>query len=369
MYNKRLLLLGVTILVLGSGWKYPAPTKMLSAETDFSQAVIDTERLALAPTVPALLAKADPRTYLFSELFMATSIGGSNGARLNPKALNFIQDYVRENWEELQLVRMTGSPSFNLIEGILAQYDLPKELKYLAVIESNLKSSAVSRVGAVGPWQLMPQTARDLGLKVNKSIDERRNYVKSTRAAALYLKDLYNQLGDWLLVIAAYNTGTAHVNHAIRQSGSRNFWDLQNYLPAESRIHVKKFIGTQYVFEGQGSVTTLTRDEAMEQLSGSAMYVFHRQISAAELNSSRTVAISGKYLSSVIARYTLMDSAAFSRYNPDFDKIMAGNNNSYDLKLPNDKMDLFEANKYQILTESMEQMERIGNEIAQVTVK
>jgi len=107
----------------------------------------------------------------------------------------------------------------------------------------------------------------------------------------------------------------------------------------------------------------------MEQLSGSAMYVFHRQISAAELNSSRTVAISGKYLSSVIARYTLMDSAAFSRYNPDFDKIMAGNNNSYDLKLPNDKMDLFEANKYQILTESMEQMERIGNEIAQVTVK
>jgi membrane-bound lytic murein transglycosylase D len=369
MCNKRLLLLGVTILVLGSGWMYPARETMMSAENGFPHSFIDTERLAGIPAVPAMLTRADPQSFLFSELFLATSVGGSNGSRLNPKALNFIQDYVKENWEELQLVRMTGGLYFNLIEGILAQYDLPRELKYLAVIESNLKSSAVSRVGAVGPWQLMPQTARDLGLKVNKNVDERRNYVKSTRAAALYLKDLYSQLGDWLLVIAAYNTGTAHVNHAIRQSGSRNFWDLQYCLPAESRIHVKKFIGTQYVFEGQGSVTTLTRDEAMEQLSGSAMYVFHRQLSETELNGSRTVAVSGKYISSVIARYTLMDSSAFSRYNPDFDKIMASNNNSYDLKLPADKMDLFEANKYQILTESMQQLENIAGDIAQVTVK
>ena len=367
MCNKRLLLLGVTILVLGSGWMYPAKETMLSSEN--GQSLLDTERLAGTPAIPAMLTGANPQSYLFSELFLATSVGGSNGARLNPKALNFIQDYVKENWEELQRVRTTGGPYFHLIEGILTQYDLPKELKYLAVIESDLKPSAVSRVGAVGPWQLMPQTARDLGLKVNKNTDERRNYVKSTRAAALYLKDLYNQLGDWLLVIAAYNTGTAHVNHAIRQSGSRNFWDLQYYLPAESRIHVKKFIGTQYVFEGQGSVTTLTRDEAIEQLSGSAMYVFHRQLNKAELNGSRTVVISGKYLSSVIASYTFMDSAAFNRYNPDFDKIMAGTNNSYDLKLPADKMDLFEANKYQILTESMQQLDGIAGDVAQVTIE
>ncbi|HTR28851.1 MAG TPA: transglycosylase SLT domain-containing protein [Puia sp.] len=362
MCNKRLLLLGVVILVLGSGWMYPAPDRTQSA--DLPHAVIDTERLV----VPAV-TKADPQTYLYSELFLATSVGASNGARLNPKALSFIQDYVKENWEELQLVRMTGGPYFNVIEGILAEYDLPKELKYLAVIESNLKSSARSRVGAAGPWQLMPQTARDLGLKVNKNVDERRNYVKSTRAAALYLKDLYNQLGDWLLVIAAYNTGTAHVYQAIRRSGSRNFWDLQYYLPAESRIHVKKFIGTQYVFEGQGSVTTLTRDEAMEQLSGSAMYVFHRQLTAAELAGSKTVVVSGKYLAAVIMRYTLMDSAMFNRYNPEFDKVMTSNNNSYDLKLPADKMDLFEANKYQILTESMQQMQTIPGDIAQVAVK
>jgi peptidoglycan lytic transglycosylase D len=292
----------------------------------------------------------------FKELFEAASIGGSNGARLNPKAFSFVQDYMKENWDELQNVRSTGKPYFNLIEGILSQYGLPKELKYLAVIESNLKRTAVSHVGAVGPWQLMPQTARDLGLKVGGQIDERKNYVKSTRAAALYLRDLYNELGDWLLVIAAYNGGTANVYHAIHRSGSRNFWDLQYYLPAESRIHVKKFIGTQYVFEGQGSVTTLTRDEAIEQLSGSSMYVFTRNLNQNELSDARTISISGKYCSTIIARYVLMDDSTFSRYNPEFDKVMASANNTYDLKLPADKMELFAANKYQILNESVQML-------------
>jgi membrane-bound lytic murein transglycosylase D len=236
----------------------------------------------------------------------------------------------------------------------LTQYGLPKELKYLAVIESNLKSSAVSKVGAVGPWQLMPQTARDLGLKVTRSNDERKNYTKSTHAAALYLRDLYSELGDWLLVIAAYNGGTNNVYHAIRRSGSRNFWDLQYFLPLESRLHVKKFIGTQYTFEGQGSVTTLTKEEATEQLSGSSMYVFHRKLSPEELMNARTVSISGKYHSTVIARYTLLDVATFCRYNPEFDRVMASSNNSYDLKLPADKMELFAANKYQILNESVQ---------------
>jgi membrane-bound lytic murein transglycosylase D len=87
------------------------------------------------------------------------------------------------------------------------------------------------------------------------------------------------------------------------------------------------------------------------------------------MNSSRTVVVTGKYLSSVIARYTLMDSAAFNRYNPDFDKVMASNNNSYDLKLPADKMNLFEANKYQILTESMQQMESLSGDVARNMVK
>ena len=360
MFNKRFLLLGITII--GSGWIHP--TQVNNATTGISYISTfyhpiggdTTEKAAGNLSSASITTAATSNTdNVFSrELFVATSLGGSNGVRLNPKALSFVADYMKDNWDELQGMRGWGRPYFNLIENILTQYGLPKELKYLAVIESNLKITALSKVGAVGPWQLMPQTARDLGLKVARGNDERKNYYKSTRAAALYLRDLYNELGDWLLVIAAYNTGTANVYHAIRRSGSRNFWDLQYYLPAESRIHVKKFIGTQYSFEGQGSVTTLTKEEATEQLSGSSMYVFHRKLSMDELNNSKTVSISGKYHSSVIARYTLLDPETFSRYNPDFDKVMASNNNSYDLKLPADKMELFAANKYQILNESMQ---------------
>jgi membrane-bound lytic murein transglycosylase D len=187
-------------------------------------------------------------------------------------------------------------------------------------------------------------------------VDERKNYYKSTKAAAIYLRDLYTELGDWLLVIAAYNGGTAHVYSAIKKSHSRDFWNLQYYLPAESRNHVKKFIGTQYTFEGQGSVTTLTRDEATDQLSGSSMYVFNRKLNKDELAAAKTMNVSGKYVSTIISKYVLMDAAEFNRYNPDFDKVMASANNSYDLQLPADKMDLFVSNKYQILNESVQRL-------------
>jgi len=304
---------------------------------------------------PVEAAAVDTQSY-FQGLFIAASLGSSNGVKLNPRALSFVQDYMEQNWADLQGMKSWGRPYFNLIDGILSQYGLPRELKYLAVIESQLKPTAKSWVGAVGPWQLMPTTARDLGLKVSRSYDERKNYYKSTRAAALYLRDLYNELGDWLLVIAAYNGGTNNVYRAIKRSGSRNFWDLQYYLPLETRLHVKKFIGTQYIFEGQGSVTTLTKQEATEQLPGSSQYVFTRKISAEELVNSKTLSVSGKYCAAAIAHVVLMDPVDFNRYNPDFDKIMASVNNTYDLKLPSDKMDLFTANKYQILNESVQML-------------
>ena len=292
----------------------------------------------------------------FNELFINASLTSSNGSHLNPRAISFVQDYMEKNREDLAEMKSWGKPYFNLIDGVLTQYGLPTELKYLAVIESNLKPTSVSWAGAVGPWQLMPATARILGLKVSRKYDERKNYYKSTRAAARYLKDLYAELGDWLLVIAAYNGGTGNVYSAMRRSHSNDFWALQYYLPAESRNHVKKFIATHYIFEGQGGVTTLTRDEATQQLTGSSMYVFTRKLNKTEINNSKTETISGKYCAEVIAKNVLMDLQEFNRFNPEFDKVMASSNNTYDLMLPADKMDLFEANKYQILNESVQSL-------------
>jgi membrane-bound lytic murein transglycosylase D len=290
----------------------------------------------------------------FNDLFQIASADATNGSRLNARAVGFVQDYIEKNNKDLENMKSWGRPYFNMIDGILTQYGLPRELKYLAVIESNLKPNSVSWAGAVGPWQLMPATARLLGLRVTRKNDERRNYSKSTHAAAKYLRDLYSEFGDWLLVIAAYNGGSAHIYSAMRKSGSHNFWDLQYYLPAESRNHVKKFIGTHYIFEGQGGITTLTRDEATEQLSGSSMYVFHRKISQEEMDNAKTTSVSGKYHSSIISKYILMEPDEFNRYNPDFDKVMASTNNTYELKLPSEKMELFAANKYQILNESVQ---------------
>lgn len=180
---------------------------------------------------------------------------------VNRHARQFVNNYIQENKECLYEIRQRSNTPFNTIDAVFSSYGLPVQLKYLAVIESELKTTAVSRVGAVGPWQLMPETAQLLGLTINHAQDDRRNYYKSTKAAAIYLRDLYSEFGDWLLVLAAYNCGPAPVYRAIRQSGSRNFWVLQYYLPAESRAHVKKFIAAHFYFEQQGGVTTFTKAE------------------------------------------------------------------------------------------------------------
>jgi len=183
------------------------------------------------------------------------------GAHMNKHAKKFVKSYIRNNRKELSIIRQRSRSPFAIVDSVFNMYHLPVQLKYLAVIESDLKPGAVSRVGAVGPWQLMPKTARILGLKVTHAHDERTHYVKSTRAAARYLRDLHAEFGDWLLVLAAYNGGPGPVYHAMHLSGSRNFWSLQNYLPAESRMHVKKFIAVLNYFEGQEGVTAFARSE------------------------------------------------------------------------------------------------------------
>ena len=202
--------------------------------------------------------------------------------RLNSHVVKFVRDYSKANDEDLRKDQERGDRYFPMMDSIFNLYHLPTELKYLAAVESELKATAVSRVGAVGPWQLMAGTARDLSLKVKGKYDERRNYSKSTVAAAKYLRDLYAQFGDWLLVIASYNSGPGKVLTAIKNSGSHNFWVLQNYLPAETRGHVKRFIATHYYFEGYGSVTTLTKAEVMSYKKSVSMFISKQKTALAK---------------------------------------------------------------------------------------
>lgn len=221
---------------------------------------IFTSLLLVLITIPAVSFKPISNDGI-SQKF--TDSGSAPKTPLNKHAAVFMKKYLKVNADCLDAVREKSPAPFAIIDGVFTKYDLPVELKYLAVVESELNPKALSRVGAAGPWQLMPGTAKDLGLKVTRKNDERKNFKKSTQAAALYLRDLYRQYDDWLLVLAAYNCGPVPVNAAIRKSGSRNFWKLQYHLPAESRDHVKKFIATHYYFEGEGSMTTLTKSETV----------------------------------------------------------------------------------------------------------
>jgi membrane-bound lytic murein transglycosylase D len=300
--------------------------------------------------------------YGFKNLFANYSYNPAlpYSSQVNPYAESYMQDYLKVHTKSLLRMKNWGQPYFNLIDNILMQYGLPRELKYLAVIESNLSPGATSWVGAGGPWQFMPYTARDYGLVVNGFTDERRDYYKSTHAAARYLLTLYRQTKDWLLVIAAYNGGPGRVFSAIKRSGSRNFWALQYYLPQESRNHVKKFIATHYIMEGTGGVTTTaTGGSATPAAYGGNVIGPHDtnkpKLTDAELEEVEVLGISGKYNSLVIAKNLTMDIAAFNHYNPSFDNMLS-TSGTYDLRLPTDKMQLFIANKYQILNECVQAM-------------
>ena len=133
-----------------------------------------------------------------------------------------------------------------IFQEIFNQYDMPEELRAMAVIESAMNPLAVSRVGAKGMWQFMYSTAKSYGLNINSFVDERLDPIKSAHAAAQYLQDAYDIFGDWNLAIAAYNCGAGNVNKAIRRSGSRAFWDIWPYLPRETRGYVPAFVGALY---------------------------------------------------------------------------------------------------------------------------
>lgn len=165
----------------------------------------------------------------------------------NQTVRNYIEVYVNKRRQQVDVMLALSQYYFPIFEQAMEKNGVPKELKYLAIIESGLNPRAVSRAGASGCWQFMYGTGRMYDLDINIAVDERLDPFKASDAAARYLKDLYDSFGDWTLAIAAYNCGPGNVRKAIRRArGKTDFWQIYPFLPRETRSYVPAFIGATY---------------------------------------------------------------------------------------------------------------------------
>jgi membrane-bound lytic murein transglycosylase D len=288
----------------------------------------------------------------FANLFLYNKVASNKPyqAQINPRAIPFVEEYVRKQGKSLEKMKVWGKPYFDLYDQILVNYGIPKEMKYLSVIESHLGATVSSWAGAGGPWQIMPAVARQYGLQVGPNNDQRTDYFKSTHVAARIMKQLYNEFSDWLLVVAAYNCGNGCVRSAIRRAKSRDFWQLQNYLPEETRNHVKKFIATHLIFEGAGGFTTMTAAEVAEaksQIKNTPL-----SLTAQELASSALIEVSGRFNSLVVANELQINIQQFNAWNPGFDQALAAGE-KYAMRISKDKEAVFLAKKNQLLLASV----------------
>ena len=281
----------------------------------------------------------------FSSLFTVQQVPDKDKSfviEMHPKAISFVQSYMEKEGTGLRKMKTWAKPYFNLYDEVLTANGVPVELKYLSVIESHLSSQVVSWAGAAGPWQIMPAEATRLGLKLLPN-DERMDYQKSTQAAATILRELYQQFGDWLLVVAAYNGGAGRLSKAIEKKKTKDFWALQYELPLETRNHVKKFIATHAIFEGV-SMTELDKIQSAE--------------SATNSNASsgmERIVISGRFNAKTIAIWLKMPLTYLKELNPNMDQQLASGK-SYTIVLPTKEAKLFEANKNQILQASIQSL-------------
>ena len=167
--------------------------------------------------------------------------------KTNEAVMTRIRQYIGAGKKETELVIGRSNLYFSVFEHYLNQYGLPEELKYLSVIESGLRPQVRSAVGASGIWQLMPIAARHYGLQMGGGVDERLDLHRSTEAAVQMLKYLHDELGDWTLVLAAYNSGIGTIKSAVRRAGTKNYSVVSNYLPHETRRYVPAYLATAYV--------------------------------------------------------------------------------------------------------------------------
>jgi membrane-bound lytic murein transglycosylase D len=266
---------------------------------------------------------------------------------------DFIDLYAYRRRALTQRVMGLSNLYFPMYEEILDKEGLPLEFKYLSIIESALNPVAVSRVGATGLWQFMYSTGILYDLKVNSFTDDRRDPVKSTYAACKYFKDMYAIYGDWLLVIASYNCGAGNVNKAIKRSGGKkNFWEIMQYLPAETRSYVPAFIAVAYVMN-------YSREHNLYPITPAYSYF---QVD--------TINVTKQVNFNVIASQIDLPLDVISFLNPIYKKnYIPDTEESYTLRLPTNKIALYMAKEEQILALSTPPPKPVMQVIARTVVQ
>jgi membrane-bound lytic murein transglycosylase D len=248
----------------------------------------------------------------------------------NPALEKIIKSYLKNRRKYYPNFMARAAYYFPMIEKYLDQYDIPLEMKYLALVESALKPKAKSRVGATGLWQFMYPTGKQYKLKVSSYVDERQDPLKATIAACNYLNDLYKIFGDWDLALAAYNSGPGNVSKAIRRSGGyKNYWNIRPYLPRETAGYVPAFYATMYLF-------TYAQEH---QLTGSAPSIHFFE--------TDTIHIKKMVSFDQITEQTGIETAMLQFLNPEYklDIIPFIKGKEYTLRIPKKQADVFLKNE------------------------
>lgn len=244
----------------------------------------------------------------------------------NQQVRNYIELYVLKRRNLVRRMLALSKFYYPIFDEVFSQYGIPREMKHLSIVESALNPHAVSRAGATGLWQFMYYTAKVYGLQINQHFDERRDIIRSTHGAAMYLSRMYQVYGDWLLAIASYNCGPQNVNRAIQRSGKNTFWEIQPYLPRETQGYVPAFIAATYVMNYYELHNLQPDYEALK-------YCF---------DSLASVAVNERVACETIAHYTGLTVDELRFLNPGLrSNIIPTLNTPYELKLPADRYHLF----------------------------